>query len=180
MYAAAAQMGLSMFMAGQQAKATQQAELEAMKISGQQRTIAFNRETQAYSQTLQSLKDQSTADNFDISIAQAQAQDKLAMQTAGSGLSGASVDELDDEIQRAVSSDRIASQRNLDATKQNLDQERKMNNENRVFEASHIKATDHSGDILNAGLSAFGNSAFVEGGSFEKGLTKFFKKAKGG
>lgn len=161
MYAAAAKMGLSMFIAGQQAKATQQAELDNMRIQGQQRTIAFNRETQAYAQTMQSLKDQNTAENFDISIAQAQAQDRMLMQTAGSGLAGNSMDELDDEIQRAVTSDRLNTQRNLDATKDELNKQRVYANENRVFEAKSQKASDYSNDILMKGLSTFGESAFV-------------------
>lgn len=158
MIAKGAKFGVDLYAAGEAAKAKQQEDMRTAAIAAQARKVASNRDTQAFLKNQQDLKDQNTSDNFNISLAQAQAQDELALSTAGSGLAGASIDELGDEITREVSRDRVAADRAMrsasDAARINLKQE----NENRVYEAEnmyvHNYAKDLEGDFLRAVGSA--------------------------
>lgn len=157
-----AKLGIDIYTSAEAVKARQQEDMRNAAIATQQRSVSFNRDTQAFLKNQQDLKDQNTSDNLNISLAQAQAMDELAMSTAGSGLAGASVDELGDEITREVGRDRVAAHRAFksasDAARINLKQE----NENRVFEAENAYVNRNTSDELGgAVLSAVGSALVI-------------------
>lgn len=161
-YAKVAKAGIDIAVAAEQLKARQREEMRNAAIATQKRTVAVNRDTQAFLKNQQDLKDQNTSDNLNISLAQAQAMDDLAMSTAGSGLAGASVDELGDEIAREVGRDRVAAHRAFksasDAARINL----KQANENRVLEAENAYVNKYTSmELGGATLQAVSSAMAV-------------------
>jgi hypothetical protein len=157
--AATGVFALDMFAAGEAAKANQRRDIANAKLAQQARKISFNRETQAYMHNMQSLKDQNTADNFNISVAAAEANDNLAMATAGSGIGGASVNELSTSIAREVGRDRVAAKQAMQSQKDASNQQRIQSNENRVIEASNEYVHDYSQDLKGALYQSVGKAA---------------------
>jgi hypothetical protein len=154
-------VALKMFAAGEAAKANQENDIRQAKIAQQQRKVAFNRESQAYLHNQNQLKDQNTSDNFNISIAEASARDQLASATAGNGLAGNSVNEMQDEITREVSRDRVAKDRQLKASQDAMNQERIQSNENRVVEASNAYVHDYTADLKGALFDSVGSALLM-------------------
>lgn len=152
----AGKIGLDLFAAGEAAKAQQANDIRNAQVAQTSRRIAGNRETQAYIQNIQNLREQNTADNLNVSLAEAKARDELAMATAGSGLAGASVDELSSEITRAVGRDRVAAKRSMDSQKDALNVQRIQSNENRIIEAQNTYVHNYSEDLKSAALSSVG------------------------
>jgi len=150
MAAKAAKVGLDMYAAGEAAKAKQRQDMANAKLAMQMRTTAANREGQAFMANIQNLKDQNTSDNFNISVAGMQAQDNLAMATAGSGIAGASVEELGADITRSVGRDKVAAKRTLDVQRDALNVQRKQSNENRIVEAENAYVHDYTEDLQAA------------------------------
>ena len=157
-YVAGAKVGLDVFAAGEAAKAQQKNDMRNAAIAQQSRKVSSNRETQAYLHNLQNLKDQNTSDNFNISLAEANARDQLAMATAGSGIGGASVDDIDTQITREVSRDKVSANRSFTASRDAADIERRQSNENRIVEAENAYVHDYSQDIQNALFQSVGNN----------------------
>lgn len=154
MYALAASAALSIYGAAKAAKA-QAEEATANNIAAtEKRRLEFNREQQAYMQNMNALSKQNTADNFNIGLAAAEAQDQLALARAGSGLSGASVNELDDEISRSVGADRVAANRAMIDGQDNLDRNRINANENRLLAANQSRSQDYTRGIKDSLLGA--------------------------
>ena len=149
-YIAGAAAGLQMFAAGEAAKANQRNDIKQAEIAQQSRKVAFNRESQAYLHNMNRLKEQNTADNFNISVAEATARDQLAQATAGSGLAGASMDEMDTEITRDMKASRDA-----------MNQERIQANENRIVEAENAGVHDYTEDLKGALYSSVGNALMM-------------------
>jgi hypothetical protein len=154
MAAKAAKVGLDMYAAGEAAKAKQRQDMANAKLAMQARTTQGNREGQAFMTNMQNLKDQNTADNFNISIASATARDNLAMSTAGSGIAGASVDELSNQITRAVGADRVAAKRSMNSAQDAMNQQRIQSNENRIVEAENAYVHDYTADLQAAFLNS--------------------------
>lgn len=157
----AGKIGLDMFAAGESAKAQQRNDIRNSQIAQTSRRIAGNRETQAYVQNLQNLREQNTADNLNISLSEAKARDELAMATAGSGLAGASVDELSSEITRAVGRDRVAAKRSMDAQADATNIQRIQNNENRIIEAQNTYVHNYSEDLKSSFISSVGSALML-------------------
>lgn len=157
-YVAAAKVGLDVYAAGEAAKAKQKNDMRNAAIAQQSRKISGNREAQAYIHNLQNLKDQNTSDNFNISLAEANARDQLAMATAGSGIGGASVDDIDTQITREVTRDKVAANRSYRAAADASNIERIQSNENRVIEAENAYVHDYSQDIMNALFQSVGSN----------------------
>lgn len=153
-----AKLGLDMYAAGEAAKAKQRMDIRNAKIATEQRTTAFNRETQAFQQNMQALKDNNTAENFSISVAEATARDNLLMSSAGSGIAGASVDEISNEISREVGRDRVAAKRNLTAARDAANQQRIQTNENRTVEATNAYVHDYTEDLKGALFQSVGSA----------------------
>jgi hypothetical protein len=151
-------VGLDMYAAGEAAKAKQRQDMANAKLAMQMRTTAGNREGQAFMSNVQSLKDQNTADNFNISVAGMQARDNLAMATAGSGIAGASVNELSSDIARSVGRDKVAAKRNLDVQRDAMNVQRIQNNENRIVEAENAYVHDYTSDLQAALLNSVGGA----------------------
>jgi hypothetical protein len=151
-------VGLDMYAAGEAAKAKQRQDMANAKLAMQMRTTAGNREGQAFMSNVQSLKDQNTADNFNISVAGMQARDNLAMATAGSGIAGASVDELSSDITRSVGRDKVAAKRNLDVQRDAMNVQRIQNNENRIVEAENAYVHDYTSDLQAAFVNSVGGA----------------------
>ena len=156
--AKAAKIGVDVYAAGEAAKAKQRMDIRNAKIATEQRTTAFNRETQVFQQNMQVLKDNNTADNFNISVAEASSRDNLLMSTAGSGIAGASVDEISNEISREVGRDRVAAKRKLTASQDAANQQRIQSNENRTVEATNAYVHDYTEDIMAALYQSVGES----------------------
>lgn len=161
-YIAGASAGLKMYAAGEAAKANQKNDIRQAGIATQQRNVKFNRDTQAYMHNQNQLKDQNTSDNFNISLAEAQARSQLASATAGNGLAGASIDEMGDEITREVSRDRVTSKRQLQASQDAMNQERIQSNENRVVEAENAYVHDYTEDLKGALYDSVGSALLVQ------------------
>lgn len=160
-YIAGAAAGLQMFAAGEAAKANQRNDIKQAEIAQQSRKVAFNRESQAYLHNMNRLKEQNTADNFNISVAEATARDQLAQATAGSGLAGASMDEMDTEITRGVAQDRVSRERDMKASRDAMNQERIQANENRIVEAENAGVHDYTEDLKGALYSSVGNALMM-------------------
>ena len=156
--AKAAKIGVDVYAAGEAAKAKQRMDIRNAKIATEKRTTAFNRETQVFQQNMQVLKDNNTADNFNISVAEASSRDNLLMSTAGSGIAGASVDEISNEISREVGRDRVAAKRKLTASQDAANQQRIQSNENRTVEATNAYVHDYTEDIMAALYQSVGES----------------------
>ena len=150
-----------MFAAGEAAKANQRNDMKQAQIAQQSRKVAFNRESQAYLHNMNKLKDQNTADNFNISIAEAQARDALASATAGSGLAGARMDEMETEITRGVARDRVARDRDLKSQQTAMNQERIQANEDRIVEAENMGVHDYTEDLKGALYSSVGSAMLM-------------------
>lgn len=157
--AAAGVFALDMFAAGEAAKANQQRDIANAKIAAQARKVAANREGQAYMANQQNLKDQNTSDNFNISIAEAGARDQLAMATAGSGIGGASVDQISTEISREVGRDRVAAKKAMRVQQDAANQQRIQSNENRIVEAENAYVHDYTEDLKSALYQSVGKAA---------------------
>lgn len=150
MYQLAASAALSIYGAAKTAKA-QAEQATADNIAAQEkRRLEFNRDQQAYLQNMNAAAKQNTADNFNINLAAAEAQDQLDLAMAGSGLSGNSVNELDDEISRSVGADRVSAQRNLIDSQDKMNQDRITKNENRLFQANQARSQDYTKGITDA------------------------------
>lgn len=148
-------MALSIYSAAQASKAKAKQETQDAIARQERANLQFNREQQAYMQNVTATKRQETSDLFNISIAAAEAEDNLALATVGSGLGGASVNELNDEISRQVGADKIAVHRGTINQLDQLDQQRLGANENRTLEANQAKATTNVfKDIQNAAFGA--------------------------
>lgn len=158
MAAKAAKVGLDMYAAGEAAKAKQRQDMKNAQIAMTARTTAFNREGQAFMSNIQNLKDQNTADNFNISVAGAEARDNLAMATAGSGIAGASVDELSNQITRSVGADKVAAKRSMNSQRDAMNQQRIQSNENRIVEAENAYVHDYTEDLQAAFVNSVGSS----------------------
>lgn len=182
MYQLAASMGLAMVSAGLAAKAKAEEDLANNVAQTERRKLQFNRDQQAYLQNMGAAKRQATSDTFNINLAAAEAEDQLALSRAGSGLTGASINELDDEIARSVGADRVAAQRNLENTQDSLDQQRIGANENRQIEANQKRFLPNVGkDILMAGAGALGAGLpSLNAKSFSSFDTKSQPSATGG
>ena len=158
---AGASVALGVFAAGEAAKASQRNDMRQAEISQQSRKMAFNRESQAYLHNMNRLKEQNTSDNFNISVAEATARDQLAQATAGSGLAGASIDEMDSEITRGVAQDRVARERDMKSSRDAMNQERIQANENRVIEAENMGVQDYNGELTGALFSSVGSALLM-------------------
>jgi hypothetical protein len=134
------------------------------ELAQQARSISTARETQAYLQNVQALKDQNTSDNLSISMAEAEARDNLLMSTAGSGIGGASVNELNTEISRSVGADRVAAKRNMSTQRDSMNLQRKQTQENKVREAELAQAYNPRDDLSGALLDSVGKGMSVMGG----------------
>ena len=157
-YVKGAGLALNMFAAGEAAKANQRNDIRQAEIAQQSRKVAFNRESQAFLHNMNNLKEQNTSDNFNISIAEAQARDTLAQATAGSGLAGASIDEMSNEITREVSRDRVSKDRTMRASRDAMNQERIQSNENRIVEAENAYVHDYTEDLKGALYQSVGSA----------------------
>ena len=158
MYQIAAQMALSMYSSAQASKARAEEETANNVAQTEKRRLQFNRDQQAYLSNMTATKRQETSDMFNIGLAAAEAEDQLALSRAGSGLSGASINELDDDIARSVGADRVTAHRNSLNAQDQLDQQRVGANENRLIEAEQAKTSNNpSKDILNGALSTLGS-----------------------
>jgi len=159
MYQIAAQVALSMYTSGLAAKARLQEEQANAIAQADRRRLQFNRDQAAFLQNVNAAKRQETSEQFNIGLAAAEAEDNLKLVQAGSGLSGASINELDDEISRQVGADRIASHRNEIQTLDQLNQQRIGNNENRSIETNMARQiTNPKNDIRNAAFAAGGQA----------------------
>jgi len=154
-------VALQMFAAGEAAKASQKNDMRQAEIAQQSRKVAFNRESQAYLSNMNRLKEQNTSDNFNISVAEATARDQLAQATAGSGLAGASMDEMDTEITRGVAQDRVSRDREMKASQDAMNQERIQANENRIIEAENMGVHDYTEDLKGALYSSVGSALLM-------------------
>lgn len=162
--AAGATAAISLYASTEKIKAKQRQLMADAALAQQSRTIGGNREIQAFMQNTQAMKDQNTADNLTISMNEAEARDNLLMATAGSGISGASVNELNTEISRSVGADRVAAKRNMANQRDAMNQNRIQNSENRVREAELAQAYDARDDNAGAFLESIGKGMSVMGG----------------
>lgn len=162
--AGAATAAISLYAATEKIKAKQMQQIADAELAQQSRNIAFNRESQAFMHNMQSLKEQNTSDNFNISIAEAEARDNLAMATAGSGISGASVDELSADISRSVGQDRVAAKRSLSTQRDSMNLQRIQSNENRIREAELAQAYNPRDELAGEFLSSIGKGMSMGGG----------------
>ena len=155
----AAQAGLAMFSAGMQAKEQLRAEGAHNALMAAQRQIAGNRETEATLFNIRGIKQQEVSDLMNIDKASLRAEDAALVAKANSGLTGASLDDIDGEILIDVNNDKVSAQR---MAAQNLDEQTKSlrySNENRVTEAINTKInTKPKAMIRNALLSSAGGS----------------------
>lgn len=175
MYQLAASAALSIYGAAMTAKA-QAEQATADNIAAQEkRRLEFNRDQQAYLMNMNAAAKQSTADNFNISLAAAEAQDQLDLAKAGSGLAGSSINELDDEISRSVGADRVSAQRSLIDSQDKLNQNRITNNENRLFQANQARSQDFTKGISNALIGA---AAPLVGKAFDNAYSNPAEKNK--
>lgn len=157
MYQMAGAMAISMYSAAQASKARAEEEMANNIARTEQRKLQFNREQQAYLSNIIATKKQETSDVYNINIAAAEAQDQLDMARAGSGLSGSSINELDDEVLRAVSADKVSAHRTSLMTQDQLDTQRISANENRQLEANQTRTSiDPQRDIANAAIGSLG------------------------
>ena len=154
-------VALQMYAAGEAAKASQRNDMKQAEIAQQSRKLAFNRESQSYLHNVNRLKEQNTSDNFNISVAEATARDQLAQATAGSGLAGASMDEMDTEITRGVAQDRVARDRDMKASRDAMNLERIQANENRTIEAENAGVHDYAEDLKGALYSSVGSALMM-------------------
>lgn len=175
MYQLAASAALSIYGASQAAKAQAEQATADNIAQAEKRRLEFNRDTQAYFQNMNSAARQNTADNFNIGLATAEAQDALALAKAGSGLSGASINELDDEISRGVGADRVAAQRSLIDAQDSLNRDRLNKNENRLISANQARAQDYSKGITDA---IIGSAAPFVGKGIESVVNGIAKEQK--
>lgn len=156
--AAIAKAGIGLYGAAAAVKAKQEEQMANAKIAQQSRNIGFNRDTQAYLTNLQNLKEQTTELNVNIELASAAAQDSARVSGAGSGISGASVDEVNTSITRAVGADKAAAAKNYANQKDAASMQLKQTNENRVREAELAQVYDPRNDlgaaVFNAAASA--------------------------
>lgn len=150
---------LDMFAAGEAAKANQQRDMANASIAAQARKVSANREGQAYMANQQALKDQNTSDNFNISIAEAGARDNLDLAMAGSGIGGASVDQISSEISREVGRDRVAAKKAMQVQQDAMNQQRIQSNENRIVEAENAYVHDYTEDLKGALFQSVGKAA---------------------
>lgn len=153
MYQMAAQAALSIYGAAQAAKAQAEEDLANNVAQANKRKLEFNRDTQAFMQNTNALNKQDTSNNFNIGLAAAEAEDQLALASAGSGLGGSSINELDTEISRSVGADKVSAHRQLLDGQDALNRERINANENRTMDADQSRAHDYSSGITNAIMS---------------------------
>lgn len=174
-------MAISMYSAAQASKAKAEEEMANNVARTEKRRLEFNRDQQTYLQNLSATKRQETSDLYNINIAAAEAQDSLAMARAGSGLSGASMNELDDEITRAISSDQISVHRGTMNAQDQLEQQRIGANENRQIDANQARTSSNpSRDIANAAIGSLGQGiASMDVGSLSAFSTKTGTASKG-
>lgn len=149
---------LSMYTSGLAAKAKQQEDIRNAKLAQQKRSIDTSRETQAFLKNRNDLARQNTSDNFNTDVAGMQAQSEAVAAMAGSGISGASVNELSSEINREVAKDKIAANRTFRDTSESMQMDLKARNENRIWEAENAYVHDYTQDIKADMFRSVGSS----------------------
>lgn len=164
----AGMMAISMFSAAQASKAKAEEEMANNVARTEQRRLQFNRDQQAFLSNTLAAKRQETSDIYNIELAAAEAQDQLEMSRAGSGLSGASINELDDEVLRAVGADKVSAHRTSLMAQDQLNLQRTGANENRQLEANQARSSlDPARDIANAAIGSLGQGLATMAPSLE-------------
>lgn len=159
MYREAGMAALSIWQATEAAKAKAKEEQANLIAQRQKDSINFNRQQQQYLMNRVNLGKQKSVDDFNINIAAVEARDNLEMAKAGSGLSGASINELDSEIARGVNADRVAAKRRYEQGLDTNELARREANENAILSADQYSAPNFSSMVsqsLLAGLTSVG------------------------
>lgn len=156
----AAMVGINMYTAGLQAKEQIRAEGAQNALRAEQRRLETNRETEAALFNIQSTKQQEMSDSMNIELAAARAEDEALIATAGSGLSGASIDDINAEIQVEVNKDKVKTQREAVQRINEITSNLRYSNENRNIEASYTRINTNARRVIqNAGLNSLGSVA---------------------
>lgn len=156
----AAMVGINMYTAGLQAKEQIRAEGAQNALRAEQRRLETNRETEAALFNIQSTKQQEMSDSMNIELAAARAEDEALIATAGSGLSGASIDDINAEIQVEVNKDKVKTQREAAQRINEITSNLRYSNENRNIESSYARINTNARKVIqNAGLNSLGSVA---------------------
>jgi hypothetical protein len=157
-YAKAAGAALKIWGAAKQAKALAKEQAANIEAERHMERLAFNRRQQKFLQDTTNVLRQQTMDKVNIRVAAAEAQDELELHRAGTGLAGASMNELDGQIARGAHADMVAAKRNADESLTNLNQERIQQNENRIQTTKQRQVADYRRMIGTAMISAAGDA----------------------
>ena len=156
----AAMVGINMYTAGLQAKEQIRAEGAQNALRAEQRRLETNRETEAALFNIQSTKQQELSDTMNIELAAARAEDEALIATAGSGLSGASIDDINAEIQVEVNKDKVKTQREASQRINEITSNLRYSNENRNIESSYARINTNALRVIqNAGLNSLASVA---------------------
>ena len=151
----AAMVGINMYTAGLQAKEQIRAEGTQNALRAEQRRLETNRETEAALFNIQSTKQQELSDTMNIELAAARAEDEALIATAGSGLSGASIDDINAEIQVEVNKDKVKTQREASQRINEITSNLRYSNENRNIESSYARINTNARRVIqDAGLNS--------------------------
>ena len=132
----------------------QDKELAAnIKAEGEKRKLESKRKFQSFMLNTSRVQDQRALDTINTRIAASRAEDELELYKAGTNLSGASIDELDNKIQRDAHRKRQEFKREAAAKQTQLRQNLEQRNANDVATAGQARGTP------NQTASAFINAA---------------------
>lgn len=167
MYVQGAMAAASMLSANSKQKAAMKAAVEDAKLQRAKLERARTRQAGDFATNTQRAREAAQRREIQIESQRVAADSKIEETFAGSGISGTSVDELDNEINAQVDKNKQESRKALD---QNLaDQQRADRNfgEDTAVQATNIGAAPEGGGVmeqLQAGASGFATGAALVGG----------------